>query len=323
MAISTSDVIKAFRGLRDIPVKVNELLGWDEKSVPGPFDPVGIMVHHTAGAVTGNAPSLPVCINGRAGLPGPIVQLLIGRDGIVHVISAGRCNHAGMGSMEVLRRVRRGEPPTGDAAVLQLADSVGGNGHFIGIEVEHTGKASEQYTGEAMRSLLAVLAHLCKELGIKPAQIIGHREWTRRKVDPVYNDTFRNMDDLRYLVGRRLVHQPPVTGNADPSVVTAGPITTGTTPATLAPPKADRLFRDPKTGVIYHVEGVRARALRTPKDVEKYLAIEGYAQMDASPGLAELLAANWDDTIAVPLEDGTHMNIAIPQEAFHLMRRIL
>lgn len=293
MAISTSDVIKAFRGLKDLPfMKTSYVDNWEHEFVPGSFSPVGIMVHHTAGAAQGDAPSLLVCINGRAGLPGPIVQLLIGRDGMVHVISAGRCNHAGMGSRNVLRRVSMGEPPINDAAVLQLVDDIGGNAHFIGIEVEHTGKANQVYTEDASRSLLAVLAHLCKKLGIKPAQIIGHREWTRRKVDPVYQSGILSMNMLRTDVARMLVPQPAETGSPFVVAESSG-IVTGA--GGILPKQADRLFRDPKTGVIYLVEGVRARALGTPKDVEKYLAIEGYAQMDASPGLAELLAANWDD----------------------------
>src|SRR2546426_643173 len=78
---------------------------------------------HTAGARTGNMPSLGIITNGRPGLSGPLAQLGLGRDGTFFVVAAGRANHAGAGEWQ-------GEK--------------NGNGNFIGIEAENTGLANDQ-----------------------------------------------------------------------------------------------------------------------------------------------------------------------------------
>ncbi|MCH8887224.1 MAG: transposase, partial [SAR324 cluster bacterium] len=76
------------------------------------FEPVGIMLHHTAAGGTKDVPSLNVVRNGRPGLSGPLAPLLIGRGGTIYVTcdQGGVCNHAGMGRGIVLVKVRRGEP---------------------------------------------------------------------------------------------------------------------------------------------------------------------------------------------------------------------
>lgn len=79
----------------------------------------GVMCHDTVGANTGNMPSLTVLINRRPDLPGPLAQLGLGRDGTFLVIAAGRANHAGAGKWQGL---------------------TDGNGTFIGIEAENTGR---------------------------------------------------------------------------------------------------------------------------------------------------------------------------------------
>ncbi|MEO5837776.1 MAG: peptidoglycan-binding protein, partial [Acidimicrobiales bacterium] len=80
--------------LRNAGLKVVEVDGWLTR-VSDSFDARGLVDHHTAGGRTGNAPSLNICINGRSDLPGPLCNVLIGRDGTCYVIAAGRANHAG------------------------------------------------------------------------------------------------------------------------------------------------------------------------------------------------------------------------------------
>ena len=55
------------------------------------FAPVGVMIHHTAGVN-----SLQLCID-RA-----LVQFLISKNGVIHVISTGRTGHPGKGDLRVL-----------------------------------------------------------------------------------------------------------------------------------------------------------------------------------------------------------------------------
>ena len=82
--------------LRAKGLNVVEVNGWRTRGAEG-FNPRGSVDHHTAGPRKGNAPSLGVCINGRADLPGPLCNVLVGRDGTCYVVAAGRANHAGAG----------------------------------------------------------------------------------------------------------------------------------------------------------------------------------------------------------------------------------
>ena len=81
--------------LLDAGVKVAEQPGWKTRGRGDVGVVKGIICHHTAGAKTGNMPSLGVVTNGRSDLPGPLAQLCLGRDGTFFVVAAGRCNHAG------------------------------------------------------------------------------------------------------------------------------------------------------------------------------------------------------------------------------------
>ena len=86
--------------LRAEGCKVKEYPGWQNRGRPassGGYDPQGPQLHHTGSTTSyGNpAPTLNMCVNGRADLPGPLCAVVIGYDGICHVIAAGRANHAG------------------------------------------------------------------------------------------------------------------------------------------------------------------------------------------------------------------------------------
>ena len=86
--------------LRAEGCRVDEVDGWEWRGRPsssGQFDPYGVCWHHTGttSSESNPHPTLNMCINGRSDLPGPLCQALIGYDGTVHVIAAGRANHAG------------------------------------------------------------------------------------------------------------------------------------------------------------------------------------------------------------------------------------
>jgi hypothetical protein len=91
--------------LREGGCNVSELAGWKTRGRPGAFGPVkGVLCHHTAGAYTGNSPSLNLIVNGRPDLSGPLSHLHLARDGAFTVVAAGRCNHAGAGSWHGVNR---------------------------------------------------------------------------------------------------------------------------------------------------------------------------------------------------------------------------
>lgn len=156
---------------------VNEVPGWEQRGSQA-FDPVGLIVHHTAGPARGDAPSLKVCIEGRSDLPGPLCHVLLARSGVCHIIAAGRAQHAGTGSWK----------------------GATGNSRFFGIEAENTG-VGEPWRPVQLDAFIRSSAALLRLTGNGPEWIAGHREYApRRKIDPAGVD----LDDFRRQVAARL-----------------------------------------------------------------------------------------------------------------------
>lgn len=165
--------------LRAAGFTVNETPGWATRGRPattGGFAPVGVLCHHTAtGKSTSDAAVINLLIHGRSDLPGPLCQLGLGRDGTVHLIAAGRANHAGEAKAS-------GSVAGGD-----------GNSLYIGIEAFHAGPG-EPWT-EAQRD---TYARLCAWLsvnitGSSAQSVRAHKETSvTGKIDPTFDmDAFR------------------------------------------------------------------------------------------------------------------------------------
>lgn len=163
------------------------MTGWEKRGAPV-LAPVGVLWHWTAGKPTAKrtAPSLQICINGRPDVPGPLVQLLVGSDGVIYVIASGRANHAGLGHQPLLKRIREGLPPAGSAKALGLANTGGSGGALIGVEVENDGKAP--FTAAQLVAIGNITKAVRLRLGFNDAQAGAwhHRAWTNRKID--YDD---------------------------------------------------------------------------------------------------------------------------------------
>jgi hypothetical protein len=161
--------------LENAGLKVAEVPGWQNRGRPSPMRIVkGVMCHHTVGPRNGNMPSLNVLINGRSGLPGPLSQLGLGRDGTFYIIAAGRCNHAGTGNW-------KGETD--------------GNGCFIGIEAENTG--SESWPAIQLDAYRQGVAAILAHIGASAEMCCGHKEYRLPpgiKLDPhtINMDQFRS-----------------------------------------------------------------------------------------------------------------------------------
>lgn len=154
---------------------------------PGTFTPVGIMVHHTGDKGRGDS-GLSLLVNGRdlgqpTELRGPLCNASPREDGQLAYISAGRANHAGAGSSEVLDRVRHDLAPRGTADALNLIDNTTGNGWFYGLEVDNSGLDDDDYPAEQYDTVVRACAALCRHHRWTANRVILHREWTRRKVD--------------------------------------------------------------------------------------------------------------------------------------------
>jgi hypothetical protein len=153
--------------LRKRGLKVKAVAGWASRGRPFSFSPRAVVFHHTASnRGSGPAPSLGVCVNGRADLPGPLCHLMIGRDGTVFLVAAGRANHAGFGGP--FRNVPK--------------DSM--NSFAVGVEVENDG-VGEKWSKELLDVCEKVFAALLVGLKRTPSWLIGHKEWAPgRKIDP-------------------------------------------------------------------------------------------------------------------------------------------
>lgn len=177
--------------LRAAGLTVAEEPGWQTRG-SDQFNPRGLVLHHTAGAARGNAPSLAVCTHGRADLPGPLCHVLIGRDGTCHVIAAGRANHAGAGSW----------------------NGLAGNASVYGIEVENIGTGAEPWTEE----LLDITARAAATFPVPTDLICQHKEWAPgRKIDM---HTIDGGDMRRRIEFHRLPTPAPIPLEEDDDMAT-------------------------------------------------------------------------------------------------------
>ncbi|MEJ7763893.1 MAG: N-acetylmuramoyl-L-alanine amidase [Acidimicrobiales bacterium] len=128
----------------------------------------GVICHHTASAAGRNAPAVGIVTNGRSDLPGPLSQLVLGRDGTFYVIAAGRANHAGAGNW-------RG-----------ITD---GNGRMLGIEAENNG-TGEHWSDRQMDSYRRGVAAILRRINRGAEWACGHKEYALprgRKPDPTFD----------------------------------------------------------------------------------------------------------------------------------------
>lgn len=169
--------------LRRHGLKVKVVPGWKTRGRPastGGFNPVGVLCHHTATTVAWTiAAVLRLLTGGRSGLPGPLCQFGLDRQGVVWLVAAGRANHAGQA-----RAV--GSVAAGD-----------GNELYFGIEAFNSG------TGEAWPAVqYNAYVLLCAVLSVEFTKnssrtVAGHKETsTTGKIDPTFDmDQFRKRVD--------------------------------------------------------------------------------------------------------------------------------
>jgi len=147
-------------------------------------------------------PALGTCINGRPDLQGPLCQALVDYHGVFHVISAGRCNHAGASRGS-------GPIPAGD-----------GNTMLVGWEIDYNGVNQQMTSAQYNASLKATVAVL-RRLGRDASYARGHRETSvTGKIDPYAIDLNVMRSDVA-----RLLNPPPGGWSAIVDNATAGRFT--------------------------------------------------------------------------------------------------
>lgn len=166
--------------------------GWSTRAAYGPevrpFTPVGLVNHHTAGRADYDPARLLTKCN-----------LYVSPEGVTYVLAAGYQADSGMGDPNALYRVRNDQEPQAPRD-FTADDRINGNPWFIDVEVGHLGDGSP--IPKVQRDeLVRVDAAVCSLYGWDAAtRLIGHKEWTRRKVDPrwSYQGKLDTMEDLRF-----------------------------------------------------------------------------------------------------------------------------
>jgi N-acetylmuramoyl-L-alanine amidase-like protein len=157
----TSSLADTFR-LWGIPVKPGTVI----PGRPGAFTPTHVMMHHTTGPKGTPAPSRTVVRTGRPDLNGPLCNVLVRRDLSVEIISHGKANHAGEGQWGAIPEDQ-------------------GNRYAVGVEIEHTGTATEPWLPAYVAFCDRVAAAICDHLGEPAGHVLAHKEYAPlRKIDP-------------------------------------------------------------------------------------------------------------------------------------------
>jgi hypothetical protein len=160
----------------------------------GGWTPVGGVQHHT-GSDAPDVNDIGVLIRGTS-TPGPLCQFATDDDGRIHMIGWGRANHAGKGTPAVLAVVRSED--YGDYPPRPDSGSVDGNGYFYGNEATYSGK--RRPTDQQYAASVRLWAAICHFHGWKAQSVIGHKEWTSRKVDPGNVDMKQMRADIQALL---------------------------------------------------------------------------------------------------------------------------
>lgn len=177
-------------------VRVVENSGWrtHNRNHKGPWGPVnGLVIHHTAGSN-----SLRACIGGVPGLPGPLCHTHLAKNGTATMVGYGRTNHAGTFAANAHQAV------VDEASAHPRPDSsepVDGNAHYYGIEIENLGNGRDPYPAGQYDAAVRWAAAICRAHGWTANSVIGHKEGTRRKIDPSFD-----MNKFRADITARLAH---------------------------------------------------------------------------------------------------------------------
>ena len=186
------------------------------------FGPVhGGLIHHTAGPDDkpnnyDDVQDSNVVNDGREGLPGPLAHAGATDDGIIELHTTDRANHAGNGDRDVYNALVSED--YGDHPPRPDVDSVDGNDCLYGLEAYYTGTKPPKPA--QYRAMVNWAAAFCDFHGWSAKSAIGHKEWTRRKIDPYGVDMARFRRDVDARI--KEVNAPPVTTHTRWAIRTTG-----------------------------------------------------------------------------------------------------
>lgn len=172
-------------GIKDVV----RMTGWrtHNRNHKGPWGPVhGVLVHHTAGTGSGMA---DFCYRGTGDLPGPLCHDFLAKDGTLYLVGNGRTNHAGTIPDTVRTRLINERMPM-DAEYrpsVGAAETRDGNASLYGLEIENRGDGRDPYPERQYDVAVRWAAARCRYHGWTAGSVAGHKEVTRRKIDPSFD----------------------------------------------------------------------------------------------------------------------------------------
>lgn len=205
--------------------RVTAHAGWTEVNRPGPWNPRGVIVHHT-GPWSTVAGMLSLLRKGRSDLPGPLCHAGGRPSGVIDLVGWHDTNHAGKGCAKVLDAVIADRP-----APHPGRDKVDGNASFYGLELIHSGNSKAPWPERQVEAAVRYCAAICRLHDWTANSVIYHKGWTRRKIDP---NGFPNIETFRHRVAERLAHKPgwsPGDDKRTPPKVIVPPPSKPVTPA--------------------------------------------------------------------------------------------
>jgi hypothetical protein len=271
-------------------VKVVEMPNWKttNRNSVGPWNDVyGIVEHHTGSDTVDPYGYAGFLQRGSTALIGPLSQFSTAPDGTLYMIGWGRCNHAGGGDPNVLAAVKADAVPLNRELKPAFGNSNGvdGNRAFYGNEIMFSG--GHPMTSAQLRTSLLTDVVICEWHGWTGASVIGHREWSRDKPDPGYQD----MAAKRRMVDEAL--KPSIPPPLPPPVIERG-----------APEM--RIIRSRETGACYEVGPVLCQHIPT---IERLRALEKTWGPLIEMSQAEVQYV-WDQTVSDIL--ATRENFPVP-----------
>jgi hypothetical protein len=188
--------------------RIVEMPGWEthNRNHKGPWGEVhGLAIHHTVGVGKHMAQQ---CYDGRPDLPGPLCHDFLATDGTLYLVGNGRTNHAGTIAANSRTAIIEETLPMGAAFKPDADEPYDGNRMLYGLEIENKGDGKDPYPDAQYDVAVRWAAARCRFHGWSARSVAGHREVTRRKIDPSFF-----MSEFRMRVAARLT-APADGGNA-------------------------------------------------------------------------------------------------------------
>lgn len=208
MARNERDLLWLPKVLEDAGLQVEVVQGWDSigtaTSDHGPrFRSVDMMMqHHTVRHPYPVKNCFPKPDGNRKRYSN--CNVLSREDGTLYVIAAGYAQYSsGKGSKTVLLEARKEIAPSGTAGRRGLVDDFYVARYTINCEASHPGDGSAMPAVQE-QAMVTMWAAICDYMGWTQNRLVGHTEYTRRKIDPRWNGGTNRTPVMRQMVGALL-----------------------------------------------------------------------------------------------------------------------